>query len=150
VTTTAGKDVLLTTSEAAEPADVKPSQLKVWLKTDKFKPSAHITPANAPGETTYYFTEADVKRLMEFAGTEKKRKPTKDDGFTEDGKQETFTVSEIASMWKFSTDTVQRMFEDEQGVVVLGNPNPRGKRRRITLRIPRAVMERVKKRRSNS
>jgi hypothetical protein len=146
-----GKDLLLTAQEAAELADVKPSQLKVWLKTDKFKPSAHITPADMIGaEPTYYFTEADVKRLTEFAGTEKKRKPGKDDSFVDDGKQETFTVSEIASMWKFSTDTVQRMFEDEQGVVVLGNPNPRGKRKRITLRIPRTVMERVKKRRSNS
>jgi predicted DNA binding CopG/RHH family protein len=53
-------------------------------------------------------------------------------------------------MWQLSTDTVQRIFQDEPGVVALGNKNPRGKRKRITLRIPRAVMERVKKTRSNS
>ena len=85
-----GKDLLLTAQEAAELADVKPSQLRVWLETDKFKPSSYIAPVSAPGtETTYYFTEADVKRLMEFAGTEKKRKPAKDDHFVDDGKQET-------------------------------------------------------------
>ena len=69
--------------------------------------------------------------------------------FVDDGKQENFTVAEIASLWKLSTDTIQRLFEDEPGVVVLGDKNPRGKRKRITLRIPRQVMERVKKTRSN-
>jgi hypothetical protein len=58
-------------------------------------------------------------------------------------------VSQVASLWRLSRDTIQRLFQDEAGVVVLGDSNPRGKRRRITLRIPRAVMERVKKRRSN-
>jgi predicted DNA binding CopG/RHH family protein len=53
-------------------------------------------------------------------------------------------------MWQLSTDTVQRLFQDEPGVIALGNKNPRGKRKRITLRIPCAVMERVKKTRSNS
>ena len=79
----------------------------------------------------------------------KKRKPAKDETFVDDGKQETFTVAQIASLWQLSTDTIQRWFEDEPGVVTSGNKNPRGKRKRITLRIPRAVMERVKKRQSN-
>jgi hypothetical protein len=69
--------------------------------------------------------------------------------FVDDGKQETFTVAQIASLWQLSTDTIQRWFEDEAGVVTSGNKNPRGKRKRITLRIPRAAMERVKKRLSN-
>jgi hypothetical protein len=69
--------------------------------------------------------------------------------FGDDGKQENFTVAEIASLWKLSTDTIQRLFEHEPGVVVLGDKNPRGKRKRITLRIPRQVVERVKKTRSN-
>jgi hypothetical protein len=69
--------------------------------------------------------------------------------FVDDGKQETFTVAQIASLWQLSPDTIQRWFEDEPGVVTSGKKNPRGKRKRITLRIPRAVMERVKKRQSN-
>ena len=78
----------------------------------------------------------------------KKRKPAKDEPFVDDGKQETFTVAQIASLWELSTDTIQRWFEDEPGVITSGNKNPRGKRKRITLRIPRAVMERVKRKRS--
>ena len=69
--------------------------------------------------------------------------------FVDDGKQETFTVAQIASLWQYSTDTVQRLFADEPGVQVIGAKNPRGKRPRTTLRIPRAVMNRVKKRLTN-
>jgi hypothetical protein len=79
----------------------------------------------------------------------RKRKPQKDELFIDDGKQETFTVAEIASLWHYSTDTVQRLFADEPGVQVTGNKNPRGKRKRLTLRIPRVVMERVKRRMAN-
>ena len=143
--------VLLTSDEAAELADIKPAQLKVWLATDKFKTS---TRAKSSGmlmgyETTHYFNEEDVARLIEFAAAQNKRKPSKSNRFVDDGSQTDFTVAQIASMWQLSTDTIQRLFEDEPGVIVLGNKNPRGKRKRITLRIPRAVMERVKKVRSN-
>lgn len=72
-----------------------------------------------------------------------------DEPFVDDGKRSDFTVAQIASMWQLSTDTVQRLFQDERGVVTLGNKNARGKRKRITLRIPREVMQRVKKRRAN-
>ncbi|MGA7225516.1 MAG: hypothetical protein WBX16_21850 [Candidatus Acidiferrales bacterium] len=79
-----------------------------------------------------------------------KRKASKKESFVDDGTLDTFTVSQIASLWQYSTDTVQRLFANEPGVQILGNKNPRGgKRPRVTLRIPRAVMERVKKRRSN-
>jgi hypothetical protein len=79
----------------------------------------------------------------------KKRKPTKDEPFVDDGTQENFTVAQIASLWQLSTDTIQRWFEDEPGVVTSGNKNPRGKRKRVTLRIPREVMQRVKRRMAN-
>lgn len=78
------------------------------------------------------------------------RKSSKGDPFVDDHKQEFFTVAQIASMWNLSDDTVRRLFEDEEGVITLGNKNPRNKHRRITLRIPRKVMERVKKVRSNT
>jgi len=77
-----------------------------------------------------------------------KRKASKSEPFVDDGKQETFTVAQIASLWQLSTDTIQRIFQDEPGVIPLGNPNSRGKRKRITLRIPRVVMERVKRKRA--
>ena len=79
----------------------------------------------------------------------KNQKASKSEIFVDDGTHETFTVAEIASMWKYSTDTVQRIFADEPGVISKGDKNPRGKRKRITLRIPRTVMERVKKRLAN-
>jgi hypothetical protein len=83
------------------------------------------------------------------ARTAKRKAAKADEIFVDDGTLDTFTVAQIASMWQYSTDTIQRWFEDEPGVIASGEKNPRGKRKRITLRIPRAVMERVKKRRSN-
>jgi hypothetical protein len=79
----------------------------------------------------------------------RKRKTTAAEPFVDDGKQDTFTVAQIASLWQYSTDTVQRLFADEPGVQVIGSKNPRGKRSRTTLRIPRTVMNRVQKRLSN-
>src|SRR5271156_973317 len=79
----------------------------------------------------------------------RKRKAATAEPFVDDGKQETFTVAQIASLWQLSTDTIQRWFEDEPGVVTSGNKNRRGKRKRITLRIPREVMQRVKRKRAN-
>ena len=142
--------IILNANEAAEIAGIPPALLKLWLATGKFVPSeSPITSLAFVGtKTNHYFNEADIQRLMKLAKSEKP-KPAQSD-FEDDGIQENFTVGEIASLWRLSRDTVQRMFQDEPGVMPLGNPNPRGKRKRITLRIPRAVMERVKKRRSNA
>jgi hypothetical protein len=145
--------VTFSAEEAAELADIKPALLRLWLETGKFKTDNFaISHPNAPKilqTTTYFFTEADIPRLIEFAASQGKRKPTKTDPFVDDGTRENFTVSEIATMWRLSPDTVQRLFQDEPDVITLGNKNPRAKQKRVTLRIPRAVMERVKKRRSN-
>jgi len=62
---------------------------------------------------------------------------------------EFYSVAELAALWRLSPDTIQRLFEDEPGVITLGEKNPRGRRKRVTLRIPREVAERVQKRRSN-
>jgi MerR HTH family regulatory protein len=141
---------VLTANEAAELADVKPAQLKLWIESGAFKPSIKSTSTALFGDaTTYYFREEDVQRLRKFAAEQGQRKPPKSQQFVDDGTQTDFTVAQIASMWQLSTDTIQRLFQDEPGVVTLGNKNPRGKRKRVTLRIPRAVMERVKKSRSN-
>ena len=137
--------------EAADLVDVKAPLLRLWVETGKFKiPTRVKSVPEQLGGPIHLFTEEDITRLKVFATAQGKRKPTKSDPFIDDGTQETFTVAQIASMWQLSTDTIQRMFQDEPDVFPLGEKNPRGKRRRVTLRIPREVMERVKKRRSNA
>jgi len=138
---------LLTLQMAADLAGVKVAQIKVRIAMGELTPTALGTSVTT-GQTTYLFSEADVIRLKTL--TWEPRKKNSDEPFVDDGKQSDFTVAQVASMWQLSTDTIQRWFENEPGVIVSGNKNPRGKRKRITLRIPRAVMDRVKKRRSNT
>jgi hypothetical protein len=54
-----------------------------------------------------------------------------------------YAVTEISEMWNLSPDKVRDLFEHEPGVLVLGERNPRHKRRYVTLRIPKSVVERV-------
>lgn len=60
-----------------------------------------------------------------------------------------FTVKDIGVMWKLSDDVVRKQFEEEPGVLVIGEDAPRGKRRYTTLRIPQSVVERVHRRLCN-
>jgi len=58
-----------------------------------------------------------------------------------------FSPAEIAELWKLSTDCVRKIFENEPGVLILGNAAPRrGKRSYTTLRIPETVLDRVHRR----
>jgi hypothetical protein len=54
-----------------------------------------------------------------------------------------YAVAEIAALWSLSVDKVRQLFEQEPGVLVIGDRNPRGKRRYRTLRIPKTVVDRV-------
>ena len=54
-----------------------------------------------------------------------------------------FSVAEVANMWNLSPDAVRRLFRNEPGVLILGEANPRAKRRYLTIRIPQSVLERV-------
>jgi hypothetical protein len=55
-----------------------------------------------------------------------------------------YSVAELAEHWNLSPDTIRKLFEDEPGVLVLGeNSKRRGKRRYTTLRIPESVAARV-------
>jgi len=56
-----------------------------------------------------------------------------------------YTVAEVASMTGLSHMTVRRMFETEKGVIILARPETMHKRRYRSIRIPRAVYERVLK-----
>jgi len=54
-----------------------------------------------------------------------------------------YAVVEIAALWNLSSDKVRELFEEEPGVLVIRDRNPRGKRRYRTLRIPQTVVDRV-------
>lgn len=54
-----------------------------------------------------------------------------------------FSPSEIAELWNLSVDSVRKLFENEPGVVQIGERARRGKRRYVTLRIPESVVARV-------
>jgi hypothetical protein len=54
-----------------------------------------------------------------------------------------YAVTEVAEMWNLSPDKVRDLFEHEPGVLVIGDRNPRHKRRYLTLRIPQTVLQRV-------
>lgn len=54
-----------------------------------------------------------------------------------------YAVAEVAELWNLSTDKVRHLFEDEPGVLVIGERSSRRKRRYVTLRIPQSVLERV-------
>ena len=57
-----------------------------------------------------------------------------------------YAVTEIAEMWNLSPDKVRELFENEPGVLVIGDRSPRHKRRYVTLRIPHSVLQRVHRR----
>lgn len=45
----------------------------------------------------------------------------------------------LAEIWSWSEDTVIRIFENIPGVLKIGSEGGRGKRRKITLRIPESI-----------
>jgi len=137
--------MFLTLKQAADLAGVEPRQILARIQIGELNPAKCGTSITTK-DVTYYFYEADMVRLKTLTWGPRKKKET----IVDVDEQTDLTVKQIATMWQLSTDTVQRLFQDEPGVIALGNKNPRGKRKRITLRIPHTVMERVKKTRSNS
>jgi DNA-binding XRE family transcriptional regulator len=54
-----------------------------------------------------------------------------------------YTVAEVAALTGLSRQTVIRLFEKEKGVLILSRPESLHKRKYRSIRIPRAVYERV-------
>lgn len=54
-----------------------------------------------------------------------------------------YTVNEVAALTGFSRQTVTRIFENERDVLILSRPESMYKRGFRSIRIPRAVYERV-------
>jgi hypothetical protein len=80
-------------------------------------------------------------------GTEANTHPAQQEGLSTAFERH-YSANEIAKLWKLSVDSVRRIFEREPGVLLVGDSNPRGKRRYRTLRIPESVVEQVHRRRS--
>lgn len=57
-----------------------------------------------------------------------------------------YTVKFLADKWGFSEDAIRRWFENEPGVLRSGVDARRGRKRRITMRIPGSVAYRVYRR----
>jgi hypothetical protein len=54
-----------------------------------------------------------------------------------------YTAKELSTMWQLSENSIRRMFQDLDGVFVLGDSNPRGRRGYTTIRIPECVALKV-------
>jgi hypothetical protein len=141
--------MIFTLEEAADLADIKVPQLRLWIHTGKFKVERCVRPVVPQLEgPTYFFGEDDIPRLVAFAATQSKRKPTKSRSPMDDSTPENFTVAQLARKWNLSEDVIRREFENEEGVLKLARAR-KGKRPYKTLRIPAAVAERVKRRLSS-
>jgi hypothetical protein len=53
-----------------------------------------------------------------------------------------FTPKELAELWRLDESTVRRMFQDEPGVLKIGQAGRRNKRDYVTLRIPESTAAR--------
>jgi len=54
-----------------------------------------------------------------------------------------YSPAEVGKLWNLSPDTVRHLFENEPGVLQIGERSRRGRRRYVTLRIPESVVARV-------
>jgi AraC-like DNA-binding protein len=54
-----------------------------------------------------------------------------------------YSVTELAELWNLSKQTIRRIFQDEEGVVRIGDVRTARRRSYMTLRIPESVVRRV-------
>lgn len=57
-----------------------------------------------------------------------------------------YSIQELAVLWSLSEKTVRKLFENEPGVIEIGNVEERFKRAYVTRRIPESVVQRVHRR----
>jgi hypothetical protein len=53
-----------------------------------------------------------------------------------------YTPQELGEIWQLDESTVRRLFQDEPGVLKIGQTGRRGKRDYVTLRIPESTAAR--------
>lgn len=75
------------------------------------------------------------------------KKSTKNDRpcrtFASPALEEHFTCKELAELWHYSEDKIRRYFQDEPGVLRDQHPETCHKRAYVSMRIPKAFVERV-------
>ena len=142
--------------QAAKLAGITEALLVLWVEQGRVKPAVNTpaTPLPIPGRPGVVredfvapafcaFDDRNIKQIRALAEKPEpkaRRKAPTDADF--------LTVAQVAERWGLSSDTITRLFADEPGVISLGKEHPRGKRRRVTLRIPVEVVERVKRKRA--
>lgn len=145
--------------QAAKLAGISEALLALWLETGRIKPTTDLGPVF--GSRGCCFDDAAIEEIRKLAenGNGQQDKSRTGSGATPRSQRrgrsvrpspnaEFLTVQQIAERWELSPDTITRIFRDEPGVIPLGNEHPRGKRKRVTLRIPIEVVERVKRKRA--
>ncbi len=121
---------------------VKPAVLLQWITTGKFKPSVEVQGLVLE---RWLFTEEDIGRLLALADRKESAEKSKLQSWKREDATH-YTPAQLAREWGLSVDTIRKMFESEPGVLKLGDPKPRRKRRYVTLRIPSDVALRVHRR----
>jgi hypothetical protein len=159
--------------QAAKLAGITEALLALWIEQGRVKPThvlstAHVkVPGRPPGEELFgfgrfMFDDAAIEQIRKLAENGNGQQDKSRTGSHSSGEKsqrrgrsakpspdaEFLTVQQIAERWELSPDTITRIFRDEPGVIPLGKENPRGKRKRVTLRIPVEVVERVKRKRA--
>ena len=66
----------------------------------------------------------------------------RDSNYTSPFLERHLTVSELASLWRLSKDTIRRLFLNEPGVVIIHRSRRRARTYK-TLRIPESVAQQV-------
>ncbi len=69
----------------------------------------------------------------------------KDGGVNSTMYERHFSPRELSECWGYSVDTIQRWAEGEEGVLQCGSLGGRGKRRKVTIRIPESIAARIYK-----
>ncbi len=54
-----------------------------------------------------------------------------------------YTVSEVAELWKLSSDKIRQIFRDVPGVLKLSSPERCHKRGYLVLRIPESIAQKI-------
>ncbi len=133
-------------SAAAKMAGISDAVLTLWIDTGRFTPSIENRDPGAKvllGWNRFSLTKQDVTRLRKLVES---NVADREKVATEHVKGSDYTVQELTALWNIGVDKIRELFMDEPGVIKIQKPKKRGRRTYVTLRIPEAVAERVRRR----
>jgi hypothetical protein len=130
-------------AEAATLLDVPADKILKLVQSGKIKPMTMSTTGGSVLER--FFTAEDLTRMGELL-----RDARRESNITSppEPAAEFYTVAQLAQMWNLSEDVIRKEFEQEPDVLKLARAR-KGKRPYKTLRIPKDVAERVRRRMSS-